>query len=222
MKSDILMDIATEMNYADLGMLLAAIGEGHVSPRSVVNRVAKEYAPGESHEQLPETVERLRKSKDRASRAISGGVHVEGLDDLLVRLATCCTPVSGDDIVGFVTRGRGVSVHRSDCSNAQSLAVEQSDRVIEVDWDDRHEGLQVATCEVAALDRPRLLSDVAGVMASHHINVMSVDTRTGADRIAVMKFGFEFADPSHLESMLNAVRRVESVYDAYRVIPGAH
>ena len=219
MKSDILMDIATEMNYTDLGSLLAAIGEGHVSPRSVVNRIAKEFAPGESHEQLPETVERLRKRKDR--RAISGGVHVEGLDDLLVRLATCCTPVSGDDIVGFVTRGRGVSVHRSDCANAKSLGLEQSDRLIEVEWNDRHEGMQEAMFEVAALDRPRLLSDVAGVMASHHINVMSVDTRTGADRIALMRFGFEFADPSHLESMLNAVRHVESVYDAYRVLPGA-
>ena len=219
MKGELLSEIATEMNYVDLDSLLAALGEGHVSPRTIVNRVNKELAPGESDEQLPETVERLRQRKER--RSVTGGVHVEGLDDLLVRLATCCTPVTGDHIVGFVTRGRGVSVHRSDCSNASSLGHEQRDRMIEVEWDDRHEGLHEAAIEVAALDRPRLLSDVAGVMASHKINVVSVDTRTGADRIAHMRFGFEFADPAHLEAMLGEVRRVESVYDAFRVLPGA-
>ena len=114
-----------------------------------------------------------------------------------------------------------MSVHRNDCTNALSLGQEQQDRLIDVDWDDRHDGLHEAAIEVAALDRPRLLSEVSGVMAAHKINVMSVETRTGADRIAHMRFGFEFADPSHLESMLTDVRRVESVYDAYRVLPGA-
>ena len=219
MKSELLVDIATEMNYTDLDALLAALGEGHVSPRTIVNRVNKEYAPGESNEQLSKTVDKVRQRSD--PRSLHGGVHVEGLDDLLVRLATCCTPVPGDEIVGFVTRGRGVSVHRADCSNARSLAQDQNDRVIEVDWDDSHSGLHEAAIEVDALDRPRLLSDVSGVMASHQINVVSVETRTGSDRIAHMRFGFEFADPSHLESMLNAVRNVESVYDAYRVLPGS-
>ncbi len=219
MKGELLAEIIAEMNYADLDSLLAALGEGHVSPRTIVNRVNKEIAPGESEEQIPETFDRVRKRSAQTSS--SGGVHVEGLDDLLVRLATCCTPVPGDDIVGFVTRGRGVSVHRNDCANAQSLGIEQRDRVIEVDWDDSHQGLLEAAIEVDALDRPRLLSDVSGVMASHQINVVSVDTRTGSDRIAHMRFGFEFADPVHLESMLNAVRQVESVYDAYRVLPGS-
>ena len=219
MKSDLLADIASEMNYVDIDALLSSIGEGHPSPRTIVNRVNNEYAPGETAEQLPETLERMRARSERSS--LSGGVHVEGLDDLLVRLATCCTPVPGDDIVGFITRGRGVSVHQSDCSNAQSLGVEQSDRLIDVDWNDGHEGLLEAAIEVDALDRPRLLSDVAGVMASHMLNVLSVDTATGADRIAHMRFTFEFADPSHLEAMLNAVRQVEGVFDAYRVLPGS-
>ena len=219
MKSELLTEIAEEMNYVDVDSLLAAVGEGHVSTRAIINRVNKEYAPGESEEQLPSTVERARNHNDR--RALTGGVHVEGLDDLLVRLASCCLPVPGDDIVGFVTRGRGVSVHRSDCANAVSLGHDQHDRLIDVDWHDRHEGMLEAAIEVEALDRPRLLSEVSGVMAAHKVNVMTVDTRTGADRIAHMRFSFEFADRAHLEAMLNDVRRVESVYDAYRVLPGA-
>jgi guanosine-3',5'-bis(diphosphate) 3'-pyrophosphohydrolase len=219
MKGELLKEIVAEMNYADVDSLLAAIGEGHVSPRTIVNRISKEFAPGESEEQLPETVDRVRRRT--GNKSLTGGVHVEGLDDLLVRLATCCTPVPGDDIVGFVTRGRGVSVHRNDCSNALSLGTEQADRLIEVDWDDSHEGLLEAAIEVDALDRPRLLSDVSGVMAGHQINMVSVETRTGSDRIAHMRFVFEFADPEHLESMLNSVRHIESVYDAYRVLPGS-
>jgi GTP pyrophosphokinase len=130
--------------------------------------------------------------------------------------------VPRDDIIGFVTRGRGVSVHRTDCANARSLSASQADRLIEVDWDDRHDGMLEASIQVDALDRPRLLSDVSGVMAANQINVTSVQLRTSADRIAHMTFGFEFGDPAHLEAMLSAVRRIESVYDAYRVLPGSN
>ncbi len=219
LKSDRLVELAVDMNYSDLDAMLAAIGEGHLSARTIVNRLDKPSTDQDADAELrPETFSRVR--RQGRDKAPTGGVHVEGLDDLLVRLATCCTPVPRDEIIGFVTRGRGVSVHRSDCGNAQSLGSEQSDRLIEVNWDDRHDGMLEASIEVDALDRPGLLSDVAGVMSSHQINVVTVDTRTGADRIAHMRFGFEFADPAHLEAMLGAVRRVESVYDAYRVLPG--
>ncbi len=220
LKGELLRSIAGDMNYAELEALFEAIGAGHVSARTVVNRINKAFAPGESATDLqrPETFSGVRKSNRRSS--VTGGVHVEGLDDLMVRLASCCTPVPSDQIVGFVTRGRGVSVHRADCANARSLGAEQSDRLIDVTWDDRHDGLLEASVEVAALDRPRLLSDVSGVMASHQINVVGVESTTGADRIAHMRFDFEFADPAHLDAMLNAVRRVDSVYDAYRVLPG--
>ncbi|MGI9608120.1 MAG: RelA/SpoT family protein, partial [Acidimicrobiales bacterium] len=219
-KGDRLAEITAEMNYADLDALFAAVGEGHVSARTIINRLNKSDAPEDSGDLALSTMSRVRRQgKDRAK---TGGVHVEGLDDLLVRLATCCTPIPDDDIVGFVTRGRGVSVHRADCANAKSLETEQSGRLIEVDWDDRHSGLHEASIEVDALDRAGLLVDVAGVMAANQINVLSVETRTGSDRIAHMRFVFEFADPAHLESMLTAVRRVESVYDAYRVLPGGN
>jgi GTP pyrophosphokinase len=148
-------------------------------------------------------------------------VHVEGLDDVMVRLSRCCTPVPGDEIMGFVTRGRGVSVHRSDCANAVSLAAQQLDRLIDVEWD-QNQGNDtfVVSIEVRALDRSRLLRDVSASLADHHVNILACATQTGTDRISRMRFDFELADPSHLDSLLGVIRRIESVYDAYRLLPG--
>jgi GTP pyrophosphokinase len=147
-------------------------------------------------------------------------VHVEGLDDLMVRLSRCCTPVPGDEILGFVTRGRGVSVHRADCANAVSLAAGQRDRLIDVEWDEAHDGTFVAAIEVKALDRGRLLRDVAASMSDHHVNILSSTTHTGSDRVSKMRFEFELADPGHLDSLLATLKSIDSVYEAYRVVPG--
>jgi guanosine-3',5'-bis(diphosphate) 3'-pyrophosphohydrolase len=139
----------------------------------------------------------------------------------MVRLSRCCTPVPGDEIMGFVTRGRGVSVHRSDCANAVSLASGQVDRLIEVEWDEqRGNETFVVSIEVRALDRARLLRDVAAALADHHVNVLASATQAGTDRISRMRFDFELADPSHLDSLLSTIRRIDSVYDAYRLLPG--
>lgn len=145
-------------------------------------------------------------------------MHVEGLDDVMVRLSRCCTPVPGDEIIGFVTRGRGVSVHRSDCSNAAALSASEVGRLIEVEWDDRG-GAFSATVELEALDRSRLGVDVWKVFSDHHLNVLRSETLTKSDRVTRMRFEFELADPAHLESLLNAIKRIDSVYDAYRALP---
>jgi GTP pyrophosphokinase len=148
-------------------------------------------------------------------------VHVEGLDDVMVRLSRCCTPVPSDEIMGFVTRGRGVSVHRTDCANAASLAGGQEARVIDVEWDrEQVDGTFVVSIEVKALDRSRLLRDVSASLADHHVNILSCATQTGTDRITRMRFDFELADPSHLDSLVSTIRRIDSVYDAYRLLPG--
>jgi GTP diphosphokinase / guanosine-3',5'-bis(diphosphate) 3'-diphosphatase len=137
----------------------------------------------------------------------------------MVRLSRCCTPVPGDEIMGFVTRGRGVSVHRTDCANAAGLAA-QAHRVIDVDWDHDQPATYVVSVEVEALDRSRLLRDVAQALAEHHVNILACTSQTSTDRVAKLRFDFELADPSHLESILGAVKRIDSVYDAYRVLPG--
>jgi GTP pyrophosphokinase len=214
--SDVLERVAVAMNYTDLESLHAAIGEHHVSGKAVAQRVQRELRGGE--EQLPTTVRRPPRGRGR--RRAEAGVHVEGLDDVMVRLSRCCTPVPGDEIMGFVTRGRGVSVHRADCANALSL-LSQSDRVIEVEWDNDAPGTYIVGVEVEALDRSRLLRDVADVLSEHHVNILACSSQTQADRIARLRFDFELADPGHLDSILSAVKRVGSVYDAVRVLPGS-
>ena len=211
-----LVSIAASMNYLDLDSLHAAIGDGHVSARSVAQRLARELRGGDHEEQLPATVRQPR----RPGRDQSAGVHVEGLDDVMVRLSRCCTPVPGDEILGFVTRGRGVSVHRSDCANALSLATGQVDRVIEVEWDRESKGTFVASIEIKALDRSRLLADVTRSLSEHYVNILASSSQTGADRVSTMRFDFELADPAHLDSLMTSVKRIDSVYDAYRVLPG--
>jgi GTP pyrophosphokinase len=217
-QSSVLVDVAAAMHYADLEALHAALGEGHVSAKAVVQRIQRELRGGE--EQLPVTALRPpRTSRARERRTV--GVHVEGLDDLMVRLSRCCTPVPGDEIIGFVTRGRGVSVHRADCANASQLATSQRERVIEVEWDHDQPATYVVSVEIEALDRSRLLRDVSQVLSEHHVNILSCNTQTSADRVAKLRFDFELADPGHLESMIGAIKRVDSVYEAYRVLPGA-
>jgi GTP pyrophosphokinase len=122
--------------------------------------------------------------------------------------------------VGFVTTGRGVSVHRADCANAVAMVSHMRERQIEVEWDRDRAGSFVVSIEVEALDRSKLLRDVSTVMADHHVNILSAFTHTGSDRVARLRFEFELADPSHLDSLLGTLKRVDSVYDAYRVVPG--
>ncbi len=214
-----LTDVASAMNYSDVDALHAAIGDNRVSARAVAQRILRDLRGGVYEEQLPVTA-RQQPTAPRPGRGSAVGVYVEGLDDLMVRLSRCCTPVPGDEIVGFVTRGRGVSVHRADCANAASLASRSRERLIEVEWDHRSSGVFVATIEVVAIDRSRLLTDVTKVVSEHHLNIVSANTQTDSDRISRMRFDVELADPGHLESVLNLIRHLDAVYDVYRILPG--
>ncbi len=211
-------EIAESLNFASRDAMYTAIGEHHVSAESVAGRLTKglrEPTP-EREEVMPTPVRRHR----RRTPGGEVGVHVEGLDDVMVRMARCCTPVPGDEIMGFVTRGRGVSVHRTDCANAVSLRGAQTERLIEVEWDDDSAGSFTALVEVKALDRSRLLQDVASTLSDAQVNILAANTVTGADRVSKMRFEFELGDASHLDTILSRLSSIDSVYDAYRVIPG--
>ena len=210
--------LASTMNYADLEALHAAIGDGHVSARSVVQRLARELHGGDNEEQLPTTVGTDLRTRSR--RGGVTGVYVEGLDDVMVRLSRCCTPVPGDQIVGFVTRGRGVSVHRADCANASILAAGEQERLIEVEWNREGSTVFVASVEVLAFDRSRLLADVTRVVSEHHLNIVASSSHTAPDRVSRMHFDVELADPQHLDSLLASLKHLDGVFDAYRSLPG--
>ncbi|MDG2026246.1 MAG: bifunctional (p)ppGpp synthetase/guanosine-3',5'-bis(diphosphate) 3'-pyrophosphohydrolase [Acidimicrobiales bacterium] len=223
LKEPVLLAVGEQLNYLDDESLFAAIGEGHVTGSTVADRIARELRGDEEstdqhQDRLPSTVSRRIGAKRRARGA--AGVHVEGLDDIMIRISRCCSPVPPDEIVGFVTRGRGVSVHRSDCLNATTLQEGQPDRLIEVEWDADHEGRFQTSIEVQALDRESLLVDVAKVLSDHGLNVISVATETGDDAVAKMQFEFELADVSQLDAVLSRLLSVEAVYDVYRVVPG--
>jgi GTP pyrophosphokinase len=218
MGSEVVGEVATELGYQSEDALFTAIGEHHVSAESVAARVAKTVRGAtETREEV--VAQPVRPRGRRRNQPV--GVHVEGFDDMLVRMARCCTPVPGDRIMGFVTRGRGVSVHRVDCANSASLAQAQKERIVDVYWDEGSQGHFVAMVEVKALDRPRLLGDVTSLLGDHHVNILSSQSQCGADKVSRMRFEFELGDPEHLELLLNRLRSIDSVYDAYRVLPGA-
>jgi guanosine-3',5'-bis(diphosphate) 3'-pyrophosphohydrolase len=215
---DTLQTVAEDLHLLDVSALYAAVGEGNIGAQNVVRRViALHGGDAGSTEDLSEAVV-VSTEIDRHRRTPRGdpGVIVHGTTDVLAKLARCCTPVPGDDIVGFVTRGAGVSVHRGDCPNVASLG-NQPERMVEVEWAPSSQSLFLVAIQVEALDRARLLSDVTRVLSDHHVNILSANLSTGRDRIAKSKFTFEMGDPAHLGHVLAAVRHVDSVFDVYRV-----
>jgi GTP pyrophosphokinase len=210
-------EVAAQMRYDDVSALYAAVGEGHVSTQSVIEKVlASIHTEAETED--PETLFPT-KGRGRQLRNSDSGVLVRGAPDILVKLAKCCTPVPGDAIVGFVTRGSGVSVHQADCHNVASLLTEP-ERMIDVEWAPSSSSLFLVQIQVEALDRSGLLSDVTRVLSESHVNILSATVSTSSDRLALSRFVFEMGDTTHLDRVLNAVRRIDAVYDVYRVTGG--
>ncbi len=217
MSQDSFGEVARQLRYEDVTALYAAVGEGHVSTQSVIEKVTALVATEEDTSTGP--VELPHLGRPRTPRANDTGVLVRGAADILVKLAKCCTPVPGDEIVGFVTRGSGVSVHRSDCPNVDALTSDP-DRMIDVSWAPTTKGIFLVQIQVEALDRSGLLSDVTRVLTEHHVNILSATVATTTERLALSKFVFEMGDIVHLDRVLNAVRRIDAVYDVYRVTTG--
>lgn len=214
---DSLVTLAHEMRYPDISSLYAAIGEGHVTAQSVVQKLVQALGGEEAaSEEIDESVPPARGRGRKRRSNNDPGVVVKGVDDVWVKLARCCTPVPGDPIIGFVTRGSGVSVHRSDCVNVDSLSREP-ERILEVEWAPTQSSVFLVAIQVEALDRSRLLSDVTRVLSDQHVNILSAAVQTSRDRVATSRFTFEMGDPKHLGHVLKAVRGVEGVYDVYRV-----
>jgi GTP diphosphokinase / guanosine-3',5'-bis(diphosphate) 3'-diphosphatase len=213
---DALLAIARELRYADLSALYAAVGEGHVSAQSVASKLVQSAGGiAGAQEDLAEATLPTRYARPRP--AGDSGVVVEGASDVWARLSKCCTPVPGDEITGFVTRGHGVSVHRADCLNLRHLLDSQPERLVAVRWSPTEGSLFLVAIQVEALDRTGLLSDVTRSISEQHVNILSASVTTTRDRVAVSRFTFEMGDPKHLGHVLRAVRAIDGVYDVYRI-----
>jgi GTP pyrophosphokinase len=213
MTSGLLLSVATDLHFPSLEALEAAIGEGHVSPRSIIERLEHEVEGDEDIMPAPVKPVRMRRPSEH-------GVIVQGVEDVLVRLAQCCTPVPRDEIVGFVTRGRGVSVHRGDCPNARALLV-ADERRVDVQWDGARAGSFTVGIMVQALDRQKLLRDVTTQISDMGVNILGSSSQTDPrTRTATLRFSVELADAAHLDHILAQIKRVGSVYDAMRMVPG--
>jgi GTP pyrophosphokinase len=215
---DQLLTLAKDLHYVDISALYAAIGEGHISANSVVQKLVTQLGGTEgSVEDIAEATVPSDESISVVRRTTGDvGVVVKGVSDVWVKLARCCTPVPGDDILGFVTRGNGVSIHRRTCSNATALT-EQSDRLVEVEWAPSADSTFVVSIQVEALDRHRLLSDITRVLSDERVSILSANVQTTRDRVAVCRFTFEMGEAKHLGHLLRTIRNVEGVYDVYRV-----
>lgn len=218
MNPEALADVLAILHFDDVSSLYAAVGEGHVSTQSVIEKLLATLDHSSDTDEPAEFVLPAAQTL-RSKRRSDSGILVRGAEDILVKLAKCCTPVPGDGIVGFITRGQGVSVHRDNCNNVASL-MREPDRLIDVSWTDNPQSVFLVQIQVEALDRSGLLSDVTRVLSEHHVNILSASVNTTSERLALSRFVFETGDTRHLERVLNAVRRIDGVYDVYRVSEG--
>jgi guanosine-3',5'-bis(diphosphate) 3'-pyrophosphohydrolase len=201
-------EIAGELGQRDGAALQVALGEGNISIDSIAVRLRRRLEP-ETGDDLFQPARRRRPSE-------SADVIVEGHDDMLVQLAQCCAPVPGDQIVGYVTVGRGVSVHRADCTNVASLA-DRRERTVEVSWPTDVSGAFIVWIQVEALDRARLLRDVTAVVSDTGGNITASSTNTNDDRVAVLRYEVELSDPGQLPRLLTDIRGVDGVFTAFRL-----
>jgi GTP pyrophosphokinase len=208
-----LLELSHELHYPDISALYSAVGDGHVSSASIIEKLIASMGQEDSH---PEATVPTFPTGVQTTRRSSSSVEVAGIGDVYVKLARCCTPVPGDAIMGFITKGNGVSVHRGDCINAADLQSNQSERVVQVKWLAGAASVFLVNIQVEALDRARLLADVTRTLSEQHVNILSAAVSTSKDRTAISRFTFEMADATHLDAVLSAVRNIEGVYDVYR------
>ena len=208
-----LLELAHELRYPDIDALYSAVGDGHVSAVSIIDKLVVALGGDDSH---PEPTMEVLPTRAPTPRRTNNSVDVEGTQDVLVKLARCCTPVPGDEIMGFITKGSGISIHRNDCINAGDLKMNQADRVVKVTWRPGAGSIFLVNIQVEALDRASLLADVTRTLSDAHVNILSASVSTSKDRTAFSRFTFEMADATHLDAVLGAVRHIEGVYDVYR------
>lgn len=216
LKPEWIQIVLNRYNYNTIEDMYASIGFGGISQNKIITRLLEEYKKEHEEEIIEEKIQELVTEKNKRKRTSKSGVYVKGIDNCLVKFSKCCNPVPGDDIIGYITKGRGVSIHRKDCTNLRDLLSEE-ERIIEVEWyDDKAEASYNVDIEVLANDRTGLLSDVVKEITNQKINIVGVNTRTSKDRIATIYVTLDVQGIEQLNQVVKQIRKVDSVYEVTR------
>jgi len=217
LREDKLLEVAKRLGYNSVDDLFAALGDGNATVNQVLNKLKELFFNDAQVDDIVplSVVERVIPHRDRES----GALRIKGVDDVAIRLARCCNPLPGDPVLGYITRGRGVSVHRKDCPNLQNYLRTEKDRIIEVEWAEER-GIYTVEIEVKAIDRPRLTADVMNIIADMRINILSVFSRATKNDLAIMNLKLEIKDMSHMYAVMQRLQKVKDVLEVRRVLPG--
>ncbi len=215
LKPEWIQVILEKYKFASLEDLYASIGFGGISDKKVMARLLNEYRKEHEVEDLEQKIEELVRAKPTKMKPSKNGIYVKGIENCLVKLSKCCNPLPGDEIVGYITKGRGVSVHRKDCINVKDL-LGQEERMIEVYWAEEVKAQYTVEIEIFANDRSGLLRDIVKQIENYKVKLTGVNSKTNKDDTAIIDMMLETASMEDLNRLMNSFRKVESVYDVYR------
>ena len=220
LKDDWIKTVADKYNMFTISNLFAAVGNGGITENQIVNRLRLIYLEKNKDKAELEKIENLEKNSasKNAGRVEkhASGVIIKGVDNVKVRFSKCCNPVPGDAIVGYITRGRGVSVHRADCTNIHDLSDSDDQRLIDVEWDYKEKATFISELQIKALDRPKLLQDLTALYAEAKLNAISLNLRINKDRVAIVDIGFEINETKQIEDLIKRIKKLDGVLEVYR------
>ncbi|EOD00658.1 RelA/SpoT family protein [Caldisalinibacter kiritimatiensis] len=216
LKDEWLKIITEKLNYNSIDDLYASVGYGSVTLSQVIVKLKELYKESHKEEKEEEVNVNQIQYKNKRDYKVNQGVNIKGIDNIKVRFAKCCNPVPGDEIIGYITRGRGVSVHRKDCPNLNDLG--SKGRFIEVEWNTDKKSSYLAEIEIKASDRPKLLSEITHVLTESKLIVTSLNARTNKEKIALISIALEIKDIEQLTNLMKKMRKIEGVIDVYRVL----
>ena len=213
---DLFDKVAKEMNFDKAGTLFGSIGAHKVSAHHVFTKIIKKLNQTDDKKEL--TIDDIRKKETEKKKG--SGINVRGMEEVLVTIAKCCNPVPGDKIVGYITRGKGISVHRIDCTNVNTLMSTENERFIEVNWDSKAPNKFNAEIQIEALDRTKLLRDITNVIGEYDLNILSAHSLK-MDKAGHIKFRFliEINNKYILKDVINNIMQIDSIYDVFRILP---
>ena len=222
MKPEYMDIVRSKYGFKEWDAVLATVGHGGLKEGQIVNRLLDQYKKDHdeplSDQQVLDIIDKNVQGQGLMSSSKSG-VVVEGMDDVAVRFSKCCTPVPGDEIIGFVTRGRGVSLHRTDCVNMINLPEMEKDRLIEVSWaadQSQHEGKYNTEIVIYAHNRVGILSDLSKIFTENDIDVLSINSRTSKNEIATITMAFQINSTEELNNIISKIRMIDSIIDIER------